>query len=248
MKYFCSILILLFCIPIVASGIEHIAPKVAPLSAEQMSVVSEKLQQKQTVSFELLIQALNDDQTTLRARAANALGNLGEMRAVPYLIDALSDDSGHKGAEYPEGGMCTTRYWANASLKKLTDRDFGFVWDAPQPKREEAIQKWIVWWKPYIEEYTEGEVAALKDIKKGKYIYSITGMPGPTSLQLEAESAKHYGITIDFHGCLRGPRVAYDRGYRDAVIKALKKKYGFDPVEKLDHELRAAKNQKGGRT
>jgi len=53
----------------------------------------------------------------------------------------------HVGANYPEAGMATTRYWANESLKKLTEQDFGFIWNDPKEKRNQAIQQWINWYQ-----------------------------------------------------------------------------------------------------
>ena len=91
-------------------------------------------------------QALNGPQTTLRAYAARALGKQGNETSIPYLIDALSDDSFHVGANYIDPGMATTRYWANESLKKLTEEDFGFIWNEPREKRIQAIVRWQNWY------------------------------------------------------------------------------------------------------
>ncbi|MEO6847242.1 MAG: HEAT repeat domain-containing protein [Chthoniobacterales bacterium] len=224
--------------PLSAMTIEKVAPKVTPLPGEQEKVVFEKIARREPIPFDVLIQALNANQTTLRADAATLLGDSGNMQAVPYLIDALSDESGHVGRDYAEAGMATTRYRANESLKKLTHQDFDYVWDAPKPKRQIAIQKWIIWWKKLESEYKRGEAAALNDINKGKYIYTLGGKRAPENPQLEPQSLKQYGVTFKFLGCMI---TQYDSGYRDTVIKALKEKYGFDPIMKLYRELEEQK-------
>jgi hypothetical protein len=47
---------------------------------------------------------------------------------------------------YLEAGMVTTRYWANDSRKKLTGRDFGFIWNDPKQKRDKAVKRWCKWY------------------------------------------------------------------------------------------------------
>ncbi|PAW77040.1 MAG: hypothetical protein B9S32_13130 [Verrucomicrobia bacterium Tous-C9LFEB] len=88
-----------------------------------------------------------------------------------------------------------------------------------------------------VAQYKAGESAARKDMEKGLYKYEIVGLPRPEDVTLPAEAKKQYGITIVFHGCIPGPNVAYDRGYLDTVVATLKKKHGFDPVQKLSEDL-----------
>ncbi len=107
----------------------------------------EKIGNGEKVSSELLQQALKSGQLTLRAYAARVLGEQGDETSIPFLIDTLTDQSFHVGASYLEPGMATTRYWANESLKKLSGEDFGFVWDAPQAERDQAIDRWRRWYR-----------------------------------------------------------------------------------------------------
>ncbi len=115
------------------------------VSPEMVPVLLERLQDNQKVEQKWLYAALTAPQTTLRAYAATALGKAGDKQAVPYLIRALADHSTHVGAHYVEPGMATTRYRANQSLKTLTGKDFGFVWNASDVDQKSAIQKWIAW-------------------------------------------------------------------------------------------------------
>jgi len=92
--------------------------------------------------------------------------------------------------------------------------------------------------KEDIVEYERGVAAATSDLKEGNIRYEIIGMLGSTDPELKIRAKKEYNIDVVFHGCIPGPRESYDRGYHDAVIQSLSKKYGFDPVEQLDQNLR----------
>ena len=124
-----------------------LAPTVVPLPDEQVAVLFDKINRGEKIELPILYQALNGPQTTLRAYAARELGKYGDQTSVPYLIDALSDESFHVGARYVTPGMETTRYWANESLKTLTGEDFGFVWNDPIEKRDQAITRWREWFQ-----------------------------------------------------------------------------------------------------
>jgi hypothetical protein len=124
-----------------------LAPKAAPLPDDEVGVLFNKISKTEKIELVKLYQALNGPQTTLRADAASKLGKCGDRSSVPYLIDALSDESMHVGARYLEAGLATTRYRANDSLKKLTGKDFGFVWNDPLEKRNQAITKWREWFQ-----------------------------------------------------------------------------------------------------
>jgi len=122
-----------------------LAPKVDPLPEAEIDILFQKIGKGEKIELIKLYQAVEGPQAALRADAARELGKYGDKSSVPYLIDALSDESTHVGADYPEPGMDSTRYWANDSLKKLTGKDFGFVWDDPIEKRNRAITKWREW-------------------------------------------------------------------------------------------------------
>jgi HEAT repeat protein len=121
-------------------------PEPSPsLSDEDITRTFQRIARGEQIERDTLLRALVCDQTTLRARAAHLLGESGDLSVVPALITALSDDSSHVGANYRDPAMCTTRWWANESLKRLTKQDFGFRWDASIAEREIAINKWRVW-------------------------------------------------------------------------------------------------------
>lgn len=129
------------------SSKEHnIAPSVEPLPDELINGMFEQLSHNEKINLSTIYRALVTSQTTLRAQAARYLGDHGDKTSVPYLIDALKDDSIHLGATYSTDGMNTTRYWANDSLKKLTGKDFGFTWNDAKEKRRGARARWIKWY------------------------------------------------------------------------------------------------------
>jgi len=123
-----------------------LVPGITPLPDEQSSVLLEKFRLKEKIGVSVLHQALKANQLTLRAYTARELESQGNESSIPYLIDALSDQSSHVGADYIDPGMATTRYWANESLKKLTKQDFHFVWNDPPEKRNQAILRWREWY------------------------------------------------------------------------------------------------------
>ncbi|MCA9395222.1 MAG: HEAT repeat domain-containing protein [Candidatus Omnitrophica bacterium] len=137
---------LLFLATPAAAQYPRLAPSVKPLPQKLVPELFEKIETKEEIPLLLLYQALVGPQTTLRAYAATALGEHGNRTSIAYLIDALADDSVHVGANYREAGMATTRYRANESLKKLTGKDFGFVWNDPAEQRQEAIARWREWY------------------------------------------------------------------------------------------------------
>lgn len=89
--------------------------------------------------------ALVSDHFTLRAYAATYLGKYGTVESATRLIDALSDESVHVGANYRDAGMATTRHRAALALKDLVGEDFGFVWNAPARERKIAVNRWKEW-------------------------------------------------------------------------------------------------------
>lgn len=88
-------------------------------------------------------------------------------------------------------------------------------------------------------EAAAGTAAARQDIAKGVVKYEIGGIPSETDAELRRLAAERYQITVAFTGCVIGPKVAYDRAYREAVVAHLKAQHGFDPVMKIEAELRA---------
>jgi hypothetical protein len=147
MNYFAAVLTVVILSGASRTASAQLAPKTEPLSDGLVGKLFERIDRKEKVEFELLCQALLGNQTTLRAYAATLLGESGDHRAIPFLIDALSDQSMHVGAHYSDAGDLTTRHRANKSLLKLTKQDFGFVWNDPKENRQTAIQKWVDWYR-----------------------------------------------------------------------------------------------------
>ena len=85
-------------------------------------------------------------QISYRAESAQWFIAHGTTEDVPYLIDALSDESTHLGASYPLAGMAATRYWANVALIVICKTSYDFQWDAPKKKREHSISQWKLHW------------------------------------------------------------------------------------------------------
>ena len=139
---------------------EQLAPKVEPLGQERVGELFERINRRETIEIELLCQALTGPQTTLRAYVATLLGESGDARAIPFLIDALADESMHVGANYVDPGDATTRHRASKSLKTLTGQDFGFVWSDPKAQRDAAIQRWIAWYRTHVERDGPANAAA----------------------------------------------------------------------------------------
>ena len=90
------------------------------------AVATETKTSKVEITFhggEPLIAALKDEDSRVRWRAANALGRLGDHRAVDPLIATLKDESS------------LVRRGAADALESITKQDFG-----------EDQAKWQQWW------------------------------------------------------------------------------------------------------
>lgn len=87
-------------------------------------------------------------------------------------------------------------------------------------------------------EVEAGRAAARADLEKKRIRYDIIGHPSVIDPELKRIAASKYNISVTFHGCVAGPRVDYDRAYLDVVIAHLKALHGYDPVVKLEKELR----------
>ena len=146
MSMFLNISFLIVFTSALAPGFKTLAKPLAPLPEREYPRILNSPRTKQKLPVKLLCRGLAAGQMTVRARSAMLLGDQGHRSSVPYLIDTLSDQSRHDGANYPEAGMATTRYWANESLKKLTQQDFGFAWNDPEEDRNKAIARWRTWY------------------------------------------------------------------------------------------------------
>ena len=84
---------------------------------------------------------------TYRAYSAKWFIEHGTTEDVPFLIDALSDESMHEGANYPLAGMATTRFWVNVALIAICKTSYDYQWDATKEKREYSISLWKQYWE-----------------------------------------------------------------------------------------------------
>lgn len=133
---------------------ENLAPPQTPLTSAEESLLLDTLAPGAPlvplIDISLARRALVGGSTTLRAYAAAYFAKCGTWDDLPYLIDTLSDDSGHVGASYIYPGMACTRYWANVSLIAITHLDMGYRWDDPPDRRDEAIACWKQQWTSYL--------------------------------------------------------------------------------------------------
>lgn len=125
----------------------QLAPPLDPLTEEEMADLLGRVDAVPTADRQTVLRGLVSDQTALRANCARYLASHGKLSDLPYLIDALSDDSMHVGVNYIYGGMMTTRYWANVALICITKLDMGYRWDDPLEERQKAIERWTNFWK-----------------------------------------------------------------------------------------------------
>jgi hypothetical protein len=80
-----------------------------------------------------LVKILKDGSDQQRRNAAELLGTISDKRAIEPLINALSDPNKW------------VRQHAINSLSTLTNQTLGFVYDASEAKRQEAVKKWQEW-------------------------------------------------------------------------------------------------------
>lgn len=133
---------------------ENLAPPQPPLTSAEETLLLDTLAPGAPlvplIDISLARRALVGGSTTLRAYAAAYFAKCGTWDDLPYLIDALSDDSGHVGASYIYPGMACTRYWANVSLIAICHLDMGYHWDDSPDRRDEAIARWKQQWTAYL--------------------------------------------------------------------------------------------------
>ena len=91
---------------------------------------------------------LMSNQRKARLLSAKALVMKGDDASIPFLINAMAQDSaGVKKMNAGAGsGMNTIRFWCNEALKRISGRDFGFEWDGEGSARDMAILRWRTWY------------------------------------------------------------------------------------------------------
>jgi len=82
-----------------------------------------------------LIERLQDEDPATRARAAVEAGEQGDRRAVPYLIDRLTDRER------------AVRMFAILALEKITGERRGYRPFGAAAEQEQAARRWRRWWQ-----------------------------------------------------------------------------------------------------
>ena len=129
----------------ISLGAERISPKVESIDPEELRPALHAKEDYRSHA-PMIRRGLVGSQMTYRAYSAQWFIEHGTIEDVPFLIDALSDELGHVGANYPLAGMATTRYWANVALIVICKASYDFQWDASKEKREYSISLWVQHW------------------------------------------------------------------------------------------------------
>jgi hypothetical protein len=115
---------------------EALAATIPKLEGEARRKAREALANRLTrMKDETLGEYFLDDDPEIRRAAAIAAGQKDSKAMVPGLIALLRD---------PELSVVRA---AHASLKALTDQDFGPAATATREERDQAMRQWITWWK-----------------------------------------------------------------------------------------------------
>ena len=124
-----------------------LAPELPELAPHEISRWIGRIHPETRIEKSIVRRGLISGQTRLRADCAQYLAWHGTHSDVPYLIDALSDESIHVGGRPLQAGMQTTRYWANVALICISRLDLGYRWDASLDERQLAIERWKNYWE-----------------------------------------------------------------------------------------------------
>jgi hypothetical protein len=114
---------------------EALAAAIPKLEGEAHSKAREALANRLTrMKDETLVEYLQDEDDEIRRAAALAIGQKESKTLVPNLIALLRDHE-----------MSVVRA-SHASLKALTEKDFGPAAKATREERDQAVLKWTAWW------------------------------------------------------------------------------------------------------
>ncbi len=80
-----------------------------------------------------LYAALQDEDPSVRIQAVHTAGKTQDPKAVPYLVDRLTDSESD------------VRFYAIGALKRSTGETMGYNYYEPAAKRAEAVQRWRQW-------------------------------------------------------------------------------------------------------
>ena len=168
--------LLLLCVSVLTvAGTEQFSPELPKLSQEEIGEWVGKVQPSVEIDKSVIRRGLISDQMALRADCARYLAFHGDLSDVPYLLDALSDESMYVGANTVYAGMVTTRYWANVALISITKNDLGYRWDDPVERRQEAIHRWASYWEStkHNANTSASPEPTARAIPPGKYSLSV---------------------------------------------------------------------------
>lgn len=129
-----------------ASAADKVAPTLEKASSDEIRKALTAIESGESDDLSMIRRGLISDQTYDRARCAQSFIKHGSIDDVPFLIDALSDESMHVGANYPLAGMATTRYWANVALIVICKTSYDYQWDSPLKDRKYSISLWKQHW------------------------------------------------------------------------------------------------------
>lgn len=114
---------------------EALAAAIPRLEGEERRKARQALADRLTrMKDDTLVEYLRDDDAEIRRAAAIAAGQKDSKALLPDLIALLRDSE-----------LSVVRA-AHASLKSLTEQDFGPAANATREQREHAVLKWIEWW------------------------------------------------------------------------------------------------------
>ena len=80
-----------------------------------------------------LYTALQHEDPSVRIQAVHTAGKTKDPKAVPYLIDRLTDSESD------------VRFYAIQALKRSTGETMGYEYYEPAAKRAEAVRRWREW-------------------------------------------------------------------------------------------------------
>ena len=80
-----------------------------------------------------LYQQFQHEDPSVRIEAVHRAGSSGDNKALPYLVDRLSDSE------------ADVRFYAIIALEKLTGQRHGYRSWAPAADREKAVMRWRSW-------------------------------------------------------------------------------------------------------
>lgn len=90
-----------------------------------------------------LYAALQDEDPSVRIQAVHTAGKTKDPKAVPYLVDRLTDSESD------------VRFYAIEALKRSTGETMGYKYYKPAAKRAEAVERWREWLKAGRPEQSE---------------------------------------------------------------------------------------------